>query len=179
MEREIPFGFSIYLSESAPTGISDRQCEDHLAFDLEASRCAAFSNLQPAARFLYTAKLGCAGCGHRTGHASHESGDETGSTSSAWSSKCVKQWRRRIRKCMAVASRSTDAVYHFWAVKPRRSGRGYKAGLSESVIRNFFRPQDLWAGSAKVKPLSFSSAEVKRLWGEPSEEIRVKPTRTP
>jgi hypothetical protein len=37
MEREIPFGFSIYLSESAKTGISDRQCEDHLAFDLEAS----------------------------------------------------------------------------------------------------------------------------------------------
>jgi integrase len=40
-------------------------------------RAAAFSNLQPAARFLYTAKFGCAGCGHRTGHASHESGDET------------------------------------------------------------------------------------------------------
>jgi hypothetical protein len=71
------------------------------------------------------------------------------------------------------------AIYHFWAVKPRRSGRGYEAGLSESVILNFFRPQDLWAGSAKVKPLSFSSAEVKRLWEEPSEEIRVKPTRTP
>src|SRR6266478_1273065 len=42
MEREISFGFSIYLSESAKTGISDRQCEDHLAFDLEASRRSAF-----------------------------------------------------------------------------------------------------------------------------------------
>jgi integrase len=37
MEREIRLEFSLRLSESAKTGISDRQREDHLAFDLEAS----------------------------------------------------------------------------------------------------------------------------------------------
>jgi len=33
------------------------------------------------------------------------------STSSAWSNKCVKRWRKRIRKCIADASRFTDAIY--------------------------------------------------------------------
>jgi hypothetical protein len=82
-----------------------------------------------------------------------------------------------FRSSHQLAKNCIENIYHFWAVKPRRSGRGYKAGLSESVIRNFFGPQDLWAGSRKAKPLSFSSAEVKRLREEPSEEIRVKPTR--
>jgi hypothetical protein len=84
-----------------------------------------------------------------------------------------------LRDSLPWASIRGILIYNFWAVKPRRSGRRYKACLSESVILNFFRPQDLWAGSPKVKPLSFSSAEVKRLWEEPTEEIRVKPTRTP
>jgi hypothetical protein len=51
----------------------------------------------------------------------------------------------------AIPTMNGKDYYHFWAVKPRRSGRGYKACPSESVIRNFFRPQDLWAGSAKVR----------------------------
>jgi hypothetical protein len=56
MERAIPFGFAVRLSESAKTGSPSRQREDHLAFDLEASRSAALSDLQPAARFLHKAK---------------------------------------------------------------------------------------------------------------------------
>jgi hypothetical protein len=77
-----------------------------------------------------------------------------------------------LRDSLPWASIRGILICHFWAVKPRRSGRGYKARLSESVILNFFRPQDLWAGSPKVKPLSFSSAEVKRLWEEPIEDSR-------
>jgi hypothetical protein len=30
---------------------------------------------------------------------------------SAWSNKCAKRWRKQIRRCMAGASRFTDAVY--------------------------------------------------------------------
>jgi hypothetical protein len=49
-------------------------------------------------------------------------------------------------------------TYHSWAVKPRRSGRGYKACLSKSVILTSLRPQDLGPDMARSEASSQSSA---------------------
>src|SRR5260370_41763768 len=77
MEREVSFGFSVHLSESTKARSSSRQREDHLAFDLEAGRGAAFPDLQIAPCVLRKAKLGCTGCGYRTGDAPNEPGGKT------------------------------------------------------------------------------------------------------
>jgi len=64
-----------------------------------------------------------------------------------------------------------DWNYPSWAVKPRRCGRGYKAGLDCCILVNSLGPQDLWADSPKVKPLRCPGAEVRRLWEEPCQAI--------
>ena len=77
MERTVWGRFALHLSKSAEARGAGWEREDDLAFDLAAGRCAAFSDLQLAARVLHTAKLGRSRCCNPTGYASFESGDET------------------------------------------------------------------------------------------------------
>jgi len=60
-----------------------------------------------------------------------------------------------------------------YKASPFRAGmNGMKVApliFSLSMAHTFFRPKDLRADSPKVKASSLSSAEVRRLWEEPTE----------
>src|SRR6185437_4185724 len=103
MEGGIEVRFAIHLSKPAQAGTANPKCEDSLAGDSQASRRAALSDLQLAACFLYSAKLGSTRRCDSTGHASHEPRDKapvstrhgrTGSRSDG-ESESTGVWRER------------------------------------------------------------------------------------
>ena len=76
MERRVGVRFSLHLPQPTDTRKADRQCEDYLESHAETSRCAAFSDLRPAACFLHATKLGSAGRHNSKGNASHQPRDK-------------------------------------------------------------------------------------------------------